>query len=91
IQEGRVQEILENLLDDYAANLMKTSSGMEENLALAMARQMSVKAGTTLSQEEMFYIVNRLFSETQSEISPSGRKTLWILSEKALSDMFSKR
>ena len=91
IQEGRVQEILENLLDDYAASLMKTSSGMEENLALAMARQMSVKAGTSLSQEEMFYIVNRLFSEAQSEISPSGRKTLWILSEKALSDMFSKR
>lgn len=91
IQESRVQEILENLLDEYAANLIKNTSGMEENLALAMARQMSVKAGTPLSQEEMFYIVNRLFSEAQSEISPSGRKTLWILSEKALSDMFSKR
>lgn len=91
IQESRVQEILENLLDEYAANLIKNTSGMEENLALAMARQMSVKAGTPLSQEEMFYIVNRLFSETQSELSPSGRKTLWILSEKALSDIFSKR
>lgn len=91
IQESRVQEILESLLDDYAASLLKTSSAMEDRLALAMARQMSVKAGTNLSQEEMFYIVNRLFSETQAETSPSGKKTLWILSEKALSDMFSKR
>lgn len=91
IQESRVQEILENLLDAYAANLLKTPAGIEENLASAMARQMAVKAGTSLSQEEMFYIVGRLFSGPDAEVSPSGRKILWILSENALSDIFSKR
>lgn len=90
IQESLVQESMENLLDDYAANLLKgKNTGSAASLPAAMARQLAVKQGTPLCQEEILYLANRLFSGPEPEISPSGKRILWIISEKDLASLFN--
>lgn len=88
IQEGRSAEILESILDSYAYNLLHSKTSKEENVASATARQLAIKAGTQLTQEEILYIVNRLFSGKSPEISPSGKKIIRVFSLQELSEIF---
>lgn len=79
IQESRVQEILEGIVETYNARLLHTKGKNPDDIALAVAKELSIKTGTPLSQEEILYLTNRLFSGPKPDISPSGKRILRVL------------
>lgn len=88
MQESRVQELLENLIVSYTQQLIHAKGNRWENIATALARQLAVKRGTPLPEEDICYIASRLFSGPMPEISPSGKRVFRILSEKELAGFF---
>ena len=88
VQESRVQELLENLISAYTQRLMHAKGSRMENIASALAQQIAIKRGTPLPEEELCYIASRLFSGNRPEISPSGKRTFRILSEKEIGGLF---
>ena len=81
-------ELLEKIIDNYKKNLVDLKSDKRTNLARAMARQMAVKPGKTLGNQEMLAIVNDLFSSKAPEIAPDGSPTLRILSLESVGKLF---
>lgn len=87
-QESRAQETIEHILDSYAYQLLHSRSSKDENVALATASQLAIKAGTRLSLEEILYLTNRLFSGVSPQVSPSGKTILKILSATEIENLF---
>lgn len=87
-QESKAQDTIERILDSYAYQLLHNKASKDERVALATAAQLAVKAGTSLSTEETYYLVNRLFSGISPEISPSGKRILRILSAAEIEQLF---
>jgi len=81
-------ELLEKLIDNYKKNLVDLKSDKKTNLALSMARQLAIKPGKTLGNEEMLAIVNELFASKAPEIAPDGSPTLRIITLNDISKMF---
>lgn len=88
IQESRAQEILENLLVSYTRQLMHAKKGRWENIAASLARELAVKRGTPLPDEEILYMLNQLFSGPDPEISPSGKRVFRLLDPSELAGFF---
>ncbi len=87
ISEQEVELSLENLIDTYKNSLLQKHCQKESGIALSMAKQFSVKAGKELKPEEMQSLVADLFTCQAPTVSPSGKKTFYILKE---SDLIEK-
>ena len=79
LKEADLQALLDQLLTDYKGSTMQKFSHRPESLCLSLARQMAVRAGTPLSQEEMQQLVADLFACPMAEVSPSGKKIITIV------------
>lgn len=90
VVESKAQDILSEIADTYAANLMQNKTDMRQNIALASAMQLSVKKGTPLSQEEILYLTGQLFAGEQPETSPSGKPIVRMLNKQELAAFFAQ-
>ena len=63
---------------------MQKFSHRDESLCSSLARQMAVRAGTPLRQEQMQQLVADLFACPMAEISPSGKKIITIVKPEEL-------
>lgn len=90
VPESRVQYILESIVHAYAERLLSEKEELRENVALAAACELSIKKGTPLSQEEILYLTNQLFSGIKPDVSPSGKPVLWFIGQDALTDFFAR-
>lgn len=90
VSESRAQEILGEIVDTYAANLLRNKAGMRQNIALAAAMRLAIPQGTPLSREEILYLTNQLFSGTEPEISPSGKPVVRVLDKETLAGLFHR-
>lgn len=79
LKEADLQALLDQLLTDYKGSTMQKFSHRSESLCLSLARQMAVKSGTVLSQEEMQQLVADLFACPMAEVSPSGKRIISIV------------
>ncbi|MEG2666546.1 MAG: DNA mismatch repair endonuclease MutL, partial [Bacteroidales bacterium] len=77
--ECEAQSMLEEMLDIYTQNIMRAKTGKKDNISAAMAKQLAIKKGTYLQTEEIISLIDRLFSCPCPNLSPSGKKTFWIL------------
>ncbi|HWE61277.1 MAG TPA: DNA mismatch repair endonuclease MutL [Chloroflexota bacterium] len=82
-------EILAALLDDLAAG--KEHGERQERSLATMACKAAVKAGQTLSMEEMRSLVQRLEMTSRPRTCPHGRPTMILLSTSALERQFGRR
>jgi DNA mismatch repair protein MutL len=82
--------LLEGLIQNYKENLMELKSDKRENLARSMARNMAVKSGRTLTQEEMNLIIDELFACKMPYVTPSGKPTVATFSSEDLDKRFKK-
>ena len=79
LKEADLQALFEQLLQDYKGSTMQKFSHRSESLCASLARQMAVKAGVVLSQEEMQQLVADLFACPMAEVSPSGKRIITII------------
>ena len=64
--------------------MLQKFSDRDKSICMSLARQMSVRQGTALKAEEMQQLIADLFSCQAPNISPSGRRTMFILSEQEI-------
>ncbi len=82
--------LLEGLIENYKQNLQELKSNKRENLARSMARNMSIKAGKTLTQEEMNNLIDQLFGCKMPYSTPNGKPTITTFSIDELDKRFKK-
>lgn len=79
ISDNNVFGLLEKLVEDYKQSeggKSKLAETRRDIVARAMAKNLCMKAGETLSNEEMAHIVDELFGCKMPYASPSGKPTL---------------
>ncbi len=89
LANAQTNETLLALLDDLAAG--KEQAERQERMLATMACKAAVKAGQTLSMEEMRYLVQRLESTSRPRTCPHGRPTMILLSTTDLERQFGRR
>ncbi len=82
--------LLEGLIENYKQNLLELKSDKRENLARSMARNMSIKSGKALTQEEMNNLIDELFACSMPYSTPSGKPTITTFSSEDLDKRFKK-
>lgn len=82
--------LLEGLIENYKQNLSELKSDKKENLARSMARNMAIKAGKTLTQEEMNNLIDELFACQMPYSTPNGKPTISTFSMDDLDKRFKK-
>ncbi len=90
IQQENVPDILESFIEGYKNSLLQKFSNRREGAAASLAKQMAVKAGKKLKQEEMQEIVAQLFTCKSPAVSIWGKKTILFLTEQELNEKFNK-
>jgi len=88
VKEGEIQEILEQTLNDYKCSMLQKFNEREKGVCLSLARQLSRRSRGEMKQEEMQQIIADLFSCQAPGTSPSGQRTMVILSESDLDEKF---
>ena len=86
---GNENSVIRDIIDHYVANREKSSSYVE-NLAASFACHAAVKAGDSLTIEEMQVLVNRLFSTKHPYYCPHGRPIIVQLSLAELDQRFER-
>ena len=79
IKEGELQATFDRILTDYKSATLQKFSNRTLTLCASLARQMAVRAGTVLGQEEMQQLVADLFACPMPDTSPSGKRIITIV------------
>ena len=82
--------LLEGLIENYKQNLQELKTNKRENLARSMARNMSIKSGKVLTQEEMNNLIDELFACKMPYSTPSGKPAITTFSIDELDKRFKK-
>ncbi len=80
LSENNIQQLLENVLENYKKNQLGLKLDRKSNLARSMARNLAVKPGKTLMTEEMQALVDDLFACNVPGLSPSGKPITAVIS-----------
>ena len=86
---GSEDKVIKDILDNYISN-RKNSSSFMEDLAASFACYSAVKAGDSLSIEEMQILVKNLFSTKHPYYCPHGRPIIMQLSLEELDKRFER-
>lgn len=82
--------LLEGLLENYKQNLQDLKSDKRENLVRSMARNLAIKSGQPLNQEEMNNLIDELFACKMPYSTPFGKPTISTFSLEDLDKRFKK-
>lgn len=88
ISESMVTIILEGLLENVNLDVPEADYNPFDMMAKSLARSLSIKTGTFLSQREQENIVNDLFSCKEPSLSPNGRRTFKTLTIAEIDQLF---
>lgn len=81
---------LDSMLESYKMNYQTLENDRQISLAWAMAKNMAIKAGKTLTMQEMKSLINSLFACEMPDKSPSGKKTVEIVSPDEIEEKFKQ-
>ena len=84
VAESDLQGLLEQMLADYKGSTMQKFSNRNQTLCVSLARQMAVRHGKTLCQEEMQLLLADLFACPMADISPTGKRIITIVKPEEL-------
>ena len=87
-EEGDLQNVIENLIDDYQSNMMSHRLEMDKNIALSMARQKKSYMKPLTSLLEVNNFLQQLFSCILPTMSPTGKKVYEIRQSDDLEKLF---
>ncbi len=83
-----IQHILEGMLEHYKNNQINLRIDKHQNILLSMAKNLSVKAGRKLSNDEIVALMEAFYNSKQKDISPSGSKIMTYLSKEDFEQKF---
>jgi len=84
LKEEDLQSCFDQMLADYKGSTMEKFSNRSQSLCASLARQMAIRPGKVLSQEEMQQLVADLFACPMADIAPSGKKIITIVKPEEL-------
>jgi len=87
---GNEKELFEGLIEQFKKNQSELHLPIRENLAQALAKRVSMKAGQKLSSEEMDALVGRLFACPNPNYSPEGNPTFFIFDSSKIESYFTR-
>lgn len=87
---GNEKELLEGLLEQFKKNQTELHIPLQENLARALAKRTSIKAGQKLLTEEIEGLVGGLFSCATPNYSPEGKPTFFTFDSSKLDSYFNR-
>jgi len=90
MQEPGKKEFLEHIIEDYKNTAGADSYSKHEKLALAFAKNTSIKIGRPLAYNEMTRLIDELFACKTPYFSPEGRPALITISSDELDKKFRK-
>ena len=90
LRPGTHQDMLQGVIADYKNNAGHADLSPRDNLARSVARRGAIKAGTSMTPEEMRALIDELFQCKDPYTSPSGRPVLIRISSDELKRRFSK-
>ena len=74
--DSGLQELFDQMLSEYKSSMLQKFNDRTQCLCRSLARQMALKNGTGLQQDELQKLVADLFCCKLPQTSPSGKKTL---------------
>lgn len=91
ILQGDEKKMIEELIEQFMMNSQVTKLSKRENLAKSLAYSSSIKAGKTLSVEEMKALIDELFACENAYTAPNGRFTFITISNDELEKRFENK
>ena len=88
IKDTDIQDVLGQILSEYKSNMLQKFSTRGTCVTASLSRQIASRCNKTLSPEEMQSVIAELFSCQVPDISPSGKKIMYILNENDLTEKF---
>ena len=88
IQESKITSVLEELLENVNLDVPESDYKPFEMMAKSLAKSLSIKTGTYLSQKEQETLVNDLFSCKEPSLSPQGKPTFKTLTLTEVDQLF---
>lgn len=79
LKEGDLQACFDQMLTDYKSATMQRFCNRSQSLCASLARQMAIRPGKALTQEEMQQLVADLFACPMADTAPSGKKIITIV------------
>ncbi|MDD3878105.1 MAG: DNA mismatch repair endonuclease MutL [Bacteroidales bacterium] len=79
VKNEDVKIVIEKMLESYKGHLLSSKFNKNENIAASLAKNLSVKSGNMLHNEEMNDIIDRLFACEIPYVNPTGKPTFIIL------------
>jgi DNA mismatch repair protein MutL len=89
VSESEASIVLEQLVSDLQEEVPDSSFSQMDSMAKSMARSLSVKTGTYLTEEAQVNLVNNLFACKEATVSPFNKTTFITLSVEDLDKKFS--
>lgn len=83
-KDDDLQACFDQMLTDYKGATMQRFSNRSQSLCASRARQMAIRPGKVLSQEEMQQLVADLFACPMADTAPSGKKIITIVKPEEL-------
>ncbi|MEI6866233.1 DNA mismatch repair endonuclease MutL [Flavicella sp.] len=91
ITESQITIIIEQLLDDIRNEVPESSFSQLDIISKSLAKSLSIKTGSKLSETEQENLVFNLFSCKEPTISPYGKKVFETLTIGELDNIFSSK
>jgi DNA mismatch repair protein MutL len=82
------QQLLETVLENYKQNFQELKLQKRENIARSLARNLAIKTGKVLSQEEMNNLIDELFACEMPYCNPAGHTIISTISIEELDKRF---
>ena len=89
VNEKEVRLLFEQLLSDLQNGIPESSFSQNDTIAKSMARSLSIKNGTYLTEQEQENLVNGLFACKESNFSPFHKPTFITLRVEDLDKKFA--
>lgn len=89
VSESEASIVLEDLITDFQNGLPDTTYSQADRIAKSLAHSLSVKTGTTLTQEEQENIVNTLFACNEPNVSPFMKPTFVTMNVEDIEKKFT--
>ncbi|MBG9376101.1 DNA mismatch repair endonuclease MutL [Panacibacter sp. DH6] len=90
VNHGNEKHTIELLVEQFKHFSSDIKFSKREKLVRCMARQQAIKAGQSLSQNEMETVVEELFLSNTANVTPTGSPTYIEFKEDYLDRMFSR-
>lgn len=84
-----LRETVEQLVDTYKINEQQLRLTINDNLARSLAKSLAVKAGRTLSANEMHNLIDNLFACQTPQLSPAGKAVMQTISVDEIDKRFN--